>query len=320
MTTVRDMSSLVTPPPAIDRDRFGRPMVTPPSGKGKIAYTRATTFIDCIGDKFNLQQWEKRMVAIGLSQRADLLLSVTAHLDDKAELNRICDAAKEAAAASSSATTGTALHALAELVDRGQLLPVVPDSAKADIEAYQAATTDLSAVHIEQFMVQDPLKIGGTPDRVVKYDGKTYIADIKTGGISYDPGKIAAQLAIYARSQVYDIATGERSRHNADLDRGIVIHLPAGEAKCDLWFIDLQRGWQDVLLARNIREARKKKFNDLCSPFGPDLEVSLLDSIKAEIDKALDPDAIRALWRPDWSKDLTDYARARVDSLLASVS
>lgn len=316
--------TIVTPEPTIDRDRFGRPMVIPPNGGKKVPYQRCTSFIDVISDKWNLQKWEKRMVATGLATRADLLLSVSAHLNDKDALDRICEDAKEAAKASAAATTGTALHALTELVDRGQELPPLPESASADLAAYQAATTELSAVHIEQFMVLDSYRIGGTPDRVVKYDGKRYIADLKTGSIEWDPGKIAAQLAIYARAQTYDIATGARGRHDADLERGIIIHLPAGSGECRLYWVDLIAGWQDVILARNVREARKKKFADLCSPFGPDLLTQLQASVPLEkqIEACATADEVREVWSHhagEWTDALTALAKKHIAKLPAHV-
>lgn len=262
--------TIVTPPPTIPRDRWGKPLVVPPNGGKAIAYTRCTTFVDCIEDKFNLQKWMMRMTALGLASRPDLLLSVQAHRDDKRELDKACDAAKEAAAASAAATTGTALHALTELIDRGEDLPVLPPETVADLEAYREATKGLSAVHIEQFCVHDPYKIGGTPDRVVEHQGRRYIADIKTGSIEWGSLKIAAQLAVYARSQTYDVASHKRSPHGADLERGIIIHLPAGQAKAELVWVDLMAGWQAVLVARDVREQRVKKFNDLTRRFDDD--------------------------------------------------
>jgi hypothetical protein len=311
--------TIVTPPPAIQRDRYGRPMVIGPNGGKPVAYTRCTTYIDVLEDKYNLQKWMQRMVALGLSSRPDLLLSVSAHADDKRQLDKICEDAREAAAASAAATTGTALHALTELVDRGQELPVLPDSAKADLEAYRAATADLKATHIEQFCVLDPLQIGGTPDRVVSYKGQRYIADIKTGSIEYGVLKIAMQLAIYARSHTYDIATGERGSHDADLTKGLVIHLPAGEARCELHWVDLIEGWNAVTVARQVREKRKLKFTDLATPFaGLEAAVPVTDALVDRIRACATADAVRALWAENasvWTDDLSEVARAHIASL-----
>jgi hypothetical protein len=314
--------TIVTPDPTIDRDRYGRPMVIPPTGGKKVPYSRCTSYIDVLEDKFNLNQWSQRMVALGLASRPDLLLSVSAHRDDKKELNRIVEAAREAAAASAAATTGTALHALTELVDRGQELPVLQDHVLADLAAYKEATKDLNAVHIEQFMVLDSFKIGGTPDRVVKYKKGTYIADLKTGSIEWGALKIAMQLAIYARSHTYDVATATRGAHDADVKRGLIIHLPAvedpAEARCDLHWVDLEQGWYAVLTARDVRERRKATFKTLTEPFEAPLVPG--DAIKAEIAACTTPDAVRGLWgtyEAVWTDDLTTIARERVAELSA---
>jgi hypothetical protein len=320
--------TIVTPPPAIPRDHYGRPLVTPPGGGKPVAYTRATTFIDCIEDRYNLQKWMQRMVALGLASRPDLLLSVSAHRDDKSKLDRICENAREASAANAAATTGTALHALTELMDRGQDLPVgLSPAVMASLEAYREATKDLTATHIEQFCVQDPLKIGGTPDRVVKYQKTSYIADLKTGSIEWGILKIAMQLSVYARSHTYDVATGVRGDHNASIERGLVIHLPVVEdpkdARCDLFWVDLLEGWNSVVIARNVREKRKLKFNDIAAPFAPDLLTQLEASVplEAQIIACTSADEVRALWSAhasEWTDALTEVARKHIASLPAA--
>ena len=311
--------TIVTPPPTIARDRYGRPMVVPPAGGKPVAYTRCTSYIDVIEDKFNLQKWMQRMVALGLASRPDLLLSVTAHRDDKKQLDRICDDAREASAASAAATTGTALHALTELIDRGDTLPVIPDTATADLNAYRTATADLKAVHIEQFCVLDTLQIGGTPDRVVSYQGRRYIADIKTGSsVDWGALKIAMPLAIYARSHTYHPGTHERGIHEADTRRGIVIHLPAGTATCTLHWVDLDVGWEAVKVATKVREQRRIKAADLYTPFGPTLTPAKRIDLYAAIDRCLTADGVRNLWAEhadEWTDDLTAHATAHITTL-----
>lgn len=311
--------TIVTPLPTIDRDRWGKPLVMLPDGTKKVAYQRCTKFIDVIEDHYNLERWSERMVALGLASRPDLLLSVQAHTDDKNRLNEICRDAKEAAKASAAATTGTALHALTELIDRGKELPVgLPPGVVASLDKYREATSDLKSVHIEQFVVQDTLRVGGTPDRIVKHKRETYIADLKTGTISWGTLKIAQQLAVYSRSHLYDVTTGERSIHGASTQKAIVIHLPAvvdpAEARCDLHWIDIEAGWRAVLVAKNVREQRKLKFDDLTTPF-VDLVVTLEDSVKTQIAACNDPDAVRALWRETWTPELTKVAAERVAAL-----
>ena len=311
---------IADPAQDIPRDRYGRPIVTPPAGGKPEPYTRCTTFVDCLEDKFNLQKWMQRMVAIGLADRADLLLAVAAHKDDKTKLDRICEDAREAAAASASATTGTALHALAEQYDRGQLtdLSRLPGTARADLQAYIAATNDFRHLHIERFTVHDGFKVGGTPDRISGWTDGTYIADIKTGSVDFGGLKIAMQLAMYSRSVIYDHVTKQRTPlPDVNRDRGIVIHLPAGEATCRLLWVDLAAGWEAVQVARAVRNWRTRKnlLSEIAAtvlePVAADpLAPSLLDRIAT----ATSSDDLTVLWRShvgEWTDVHTQAAAER---------
>lgn len=252
------MTDLVTVTKPISRDRFGRPLVVPPDGGKPVPYTRATTVAETTDDRFNLEKWKVRMAAKGIADRPDLLLAVTAHADDKRELDKICDKAIEAAKASAAATTGTALHALSEVVDRGEDLPVLPDSARADLEAYRQAVTPFGIVAIEQFLVVDDHQIGGTADRIVELDGRRYIFDLKTGStVKFSMGAIAQQLSIYSRGVAYDIDTTERTPINVDQDRAIVAHLPSGSGQCSLYWVDIANGWEAVQISLRVRAYRK---------------------------------------------------------------
>lgn len=250
----------------IRRDRWGRPLILPPgavAGTKPKAYTRCTTYVDCLDDKFNLQQWEKRNVAIGLADRPDLVLAVAAHREDKKELNAITAKAQEAAQASAAATRGTALHALCEQRDRGRLHGSVPAAYQADLDAYHLATRMLRHTEIEQFGVLDDLKVAGTWDRLsaIQDQGELIIGDIKTGSIEWGALKIAMQLAIYAHAVPYNPATGERMPRTEPVNqqRAIVIHLPAGTGTCILYYIDIEAGWEAVQLAGQVREWRSRK-------------------------------------------------------------
>jgi len=306
-------------PDPIPRDGWGRPLVKPEGGGKPVAYTRCTTFVSVLEDTYNLQKWMQRMVAVGITQRPDIHLQIASLAHDldrnKKQLDQACDAAREAAAASAAATTGTALHQLTELIDRGRDVGVIPDAYQADLEAYRAATEGFRYTHIEQFCVLDRYKIGGTPDRVVKLDGKVYIADVKTGSIDWGIGKIAMQLAVYARSSTYDHVTGERGVHGAELDKGLIIHLPAGTGTCDLHWVDLLEGWQAVMLARKVRDWRAKKFRDLTQRY---TEGDL--GIAAEIQAAGSVDELNQVWAAHatvWTERHTELAAERKAALQA---
>lgn len=296
----------------IPRDRYGRPMVLQPGSKTKrVAYRRTTTFVGCLEDTYNLMAWKNRQVAYGMGQRKDLVLAAAAaDPTDKRKLGEIAEKATEHAMASASATTGTALHALTERVDRGQPLGFVPEEYKADIEAYQKATKSIEWSGIESFRVHDEWQVAGTADRVGRdHRGRLRIYDIKSGSIDY-PHKMAMQLAMYARSVPYDIATDKRGEpEELDLTRGIIIHLPAGEGRCDLYEIDIVKGWGACLIAKKVWGWRGTK--DLTRPFDPEAPAPVMPTWESLVRDARDLDDLRLIWkRADEIGELTEDLRA----------
>lgn len=313
MTAIADPFITATDPmEKIDRDRYGRPMIRNAANK-KEPYTRCTTFASVLEDTYNLSLWQQRMVAIGMVDRPDLQLAVAAHRDDKTKLNSLVNDALEAAKAHAAATTGTALHALTEQHDRGQLdLAHVPAAYRADIQAYIEVTAPLEMVQIETFGVVDELKIAGTWDRVVRVGGRCMIADLKTGSIDYGMGKIAIQLAIYAHCKRYDVTTGTRHQlPDVDQEHALVIHLPAGSGTCRLVDVDIAAGWEAVDLARQVKTWRARK--GLARDFDTS-NLALVDAIHA----AVSVEELERLWEANegaWTQTLTLIAKERKHTL-----
>jgi hypothetical protein len=283
----------------IPRDRYGRPLVLPPGSRSKrVGYRRTTTFVGCLEDTYNLMAWKNRQVAYGMGQRKDLVLAAAAaDPSDKRKLGEIAEKATEHAMASASATTGTALHALTERVDRGQPLGFVPEEYKADIEAYKKATQGIEWLGIESFRVHDEWQVAGTADRVGRDSkGRLRIYDIKTGSIGF-PHKMAMQLAMYARSVPYDIETDQRitDPEPIDLRYGVIIHLPAGEGRCDLYEIDIVKGWGACLIAKKVWNWRTTK--DLTRLFNPDDPAPEMPTWESLIRDARNLDDLRLIWK-----------------------
>jgi hypothetical protein len=282
----------------IPRDRFGRPMIIPPgSGKKRVPYRRCTTFVGCLEDTYNLMAWKNRQVALGMGQRKDLVLAAAAaRPDDKKTLNEIAEKATEHAQASSAATTGTALHALTERVDRGQELGYVPAEYEADIEAYREATKQIEWLGIETFRVHDEWQVAGTADRVGRFpwSHQPQIFDIKTGSVDF-PHKMAMQLAMYARMTPYDIATDTRmgDPDAIDLNYGVIIHLPAGQGRCDLYEIDIAKGWGACLIARKVWSWRGTRDLTRLITAEPPPPVATWESLTANADSI---ERLREIW------------------------
>ncbi|MEU5403700.1 hypothetical protein ABZ348_30915 [Streptomyces sp. NPDC005963] len=258
-----------------------------------------TTFIDCIEDKSNLTDWLCRMVLLGAMVRPDLL-ELARSLDpddpvDKKKLTALAEQAKDAAGANVKSRKGTYLHELTEYVDRGEPLPrAISEQDLDDMAEYVLATSPLEVVAAEQFVVVPELSVGGTFDRLARYEGPgpdgkhisgQFITDTKTGSLEYGRLKVASQLATYSRGRLYDhskfpvdtddkkaFAAWKKTSFPADQaaeayselppvnqDWGIVVHLPQGEATCKLYWADLRIGWALANLALTIRQTRSMK-------------------------------------------------------------
>src|SRR6516164_3746849 len=255
-------------------------MVLQPGSTKRVAYRRVTTFVDCLENQKGGQHPEKK------------------------KLNELASQAKEYALAGAAANTGTALHALTERVDRGQPLGIIPSEYEADINAYQTATHGIEWLGIESFRVYDRWQVAGTADRIGKDSrGRIRIYDIKTGSIDY-PHKMAMQLAMYARSLPYDIPTDKRSNpeHALDPQHGVIIHLPAGQGRCDLYEIDITSGWGACLIAQQVWRWRATK--DLTKLIDPDEAPQQSDLERAFTElgcarraaEALTLDELRQVW------------------------
>lgn len=314
-----------------ERDKFGRPRIKRADGSA-VYYTRCTTFVSAHEDQTLLTKWKSRQVALGLSLRDDLRLAFLAHREDRTEMDRLCSEAMDYAEAHAKATKGTAMHSICEQHDRGQQVTGLPVEAQTDLAAYAAATLDLTHVQIEQMTVHDEWKIAGTPDRVVEWMGRRYIADLKTGRIDYGAGKIAAQLAVYSRSLAYDHATGTRYEHGADQDRGIVIELPVGSGECRLHWVDLNAGWSIAQVCKKVREVRNIRDSQVFTTFGTKNDVTLHQvlanqvmttvpvSISDAITAAQTRDELTALWNETgsvWTEVQRNLASARSAALSA---
>ena len=251
-----------------DRDRWGRPLVIPPGGGKAVGYTRATTVAKTLDDGTALKKWAMRGVAVGVAERRDLRAEIGNNRDDNKALDRICEEALNAAGGKERRELGSQFHQWSEAHDAGEQPWGIDADGQRDLDAYANATADLTHIHIEQAVVQDDLRIGGTPDRITEWPAKGWrgIADVKTGGrdtssfMAYSALSIGIQLATYAHSVGYDVATGERfDLGDLDTRNGLVIHLVPGTAHVNLVWVDLEAGWEAAQHAVNVREWRKRR-------------------------------------------------------------
>lgn len=274
------------------RDQWGRYLVVPPGKSKPYGYTRVTTVAKTLDDGGGLLPWKATLAMTGLMRRQGLRGKFEALMsqhpdkgpwygsaDSKKQAKKLVEECAEAGGSTDRADLGTALHSIVEQINKGQAPLMVQPGTQADINAYRAATEDMiiDARFCELVVVLDEWRVAGSPDMLrVTVPGldEDVVADLKTGdNLDYSWQSIAVQMAAYANaSNIYvqgnadDGSEDERSPMPAiSRDVGLVIHLPAGQARCDLYTVDLASGWKAFVRSMWTREWRKNK--TLAKPF-----------------------------------------------------
>lgn len=197
---------------------------------------------------------------------AQLAHLVSAHTDPWAErktpMKELVRKAQEAGGSEDASGLGTAFHGLTEVLDGGTDPSYVPRQLEPWLNAYALAMQDWEPVLIEPFVVCDEIKAAGSPDRYIRHKdtGEVYCADIKSGANEPEyPMKVTMQVAIGAHSERYDQLTGQRTRIECSHDRGVLIHAPIRGSwpHVELYWLDLNRGWELSKLAYQVRESRR---------------------------------------------------------------
>jgi hypothetical protein len=251
-------------------------------------------------------------------------------------MDNTCEQALVHAQGEAAARVGSILHKFMQDADLGMDMSRVPAEYRPHLEAYRDAMTKLGAhpVHIEQFTVNDELRLGGTPDRVIAIDefpDEWFIADIKTGELNY-PLEHCMQLGCYAHSVLYDPATGQRHPYakRINTDRGLIIGVSADTGLVELRWVDIAAGWEAVQTATQVRAWRARK--NLSWPAGeviavppleappaaPELAPTAAAALLVAIDAAKDSDELIELWREAgarWTDEHTARAAARKAAL-----
>jgi hypothetical protein len=253
----------------VPRNQWGQPLIWQADGTLK-PYGRISKMAKELDTGEGLKLWSNAMTAIGLAQSPELAgqvfdlvdLSADPYGEHKKDLIRLAGEAQEFAGSTIKRELGTTLHYWAEVVDRTGDLDLVPAEFRADIEAYLWATVELEVLASELFVVVDEVECAGTLDRLLRMpDQRVVVGDVKTGQNDCDyPMSVETQVAIYAHGVRYDFETGERTplHENVDLNFGLLIHAPSGQATCELYPLDLVRGWKNALLAFEVTKARKE--------------------------------------------------------------
>jgi hypothetical protein len=168
------------------------------SWNGGPPYPSVTTILG-IKDKPALVGWAKRETAACAVRNLDVLERMVRSGGPQAAtdwLKRIPDYARDA-----SADLGSAVHAAAEGIARGQATPVAEDVGPF-VAAYRRDFLDVfhpRFIAVEAMVCSERYEYGGTADAFAEIDGEVWLLDYKTGAGVYPD--TALQLGGLARAQ-----------------------------------------------------------------------------------------------------------------------
>lgn len=257
------------------RDQQGNAMLRPEGSSFTVPYTPASGLADYLKDSVHLARHDERSVARGLGIREDLAAragsipwspgfvdDVKLNSQHGRELDAVVLRAKDAAGALVKADYGTTFHQVTEpgVVEAGGYVPARMES---DVASFWHAMRGFEIVATELFVVCDELGTAGTLDHLVRMPNhpRLLIVDKKTGKL--DPKDNGVQLTTYARGEVYDRETHERTPFldlygvEVDTNLALIAHTPAGGGVTHLVEVDLERGHASATLAAKVRDYHK---------------------------------------------------------------
>lgn len=290
-------------------DRWDRYLVVPNGEKKAVPHTRVTTTAKAMDDGYGVTDWKVRITAVGFAMdpilHGRLCTLVPELMDDldKYAIDKLCEEAKHKAGGDDAKDNGNILHAFSEKIDRGQRIHI-PDPYQRDIDAYRRKLDELEIRIVPELVERHVIipglsePIAGKADRFVHFGSTLKTFDLKTGKIgSYSWLAFAIQLALYSRAATFYNARTKTHEPVPEIDQqtGMICHLPAGQARCDIYFVDLDLGWKAAQLALAVRNWRKRgKSGELAEVWSPTAPSSNPDVRRARL-----LERARALPRPE---------------------
>lgn len=306
----------------------------PITGEPEALFPRVSTIAKTLDDQSGLTEWKLRKVARGMGLRPDLVARAAASdIDEKAVYAEIVKSALEASASKSGAIYGSAVHRFVERLDAGESMRslVVPAELRPDIEAYARTLKENHLAVVpgmtERVVVNPEHNYAGQWDRpYIDRSGDIRIGDLKTGAdvVEYGSLTYGVQQALYVHATHLTTPDymGYETMPELATDKAYIVHLPIGKGVCQIYCIDIIKGWRAAMLsfhARAIRSDARSGWMWAYAPASPEAAVQLRIGRSADIETLWtavgDAKRIGA-----WSDDMEAYALARYDVIRASTA
>lgn len=301
----------------------GAPMVMV-DGKNE-RFSRPSGWGKDLDDENALVQWKLWIALVGASNSPALRAKIVATKDeDKVSKKQLIEEAIQTGRGNEASDTGTALHAMScRWEDPDDEFD--PGEYRADLEAYQAELDrlGLASEAFEFRIVNVDYRAAGTADRLYRLTrdltvpdgsvlpaGTLVVGDLKTGKkLDFSLPSYCVQMALYAQGQWYDVATESFIETPPVNQRwGILVHLPVGQARCEMRWVDLDTGNWGAWLTSEVRAWRKKwRSGEFDAPIVPDPVMTP----EAVAEKIEDSELID-LHHPEWVDMMSPFAQERI--------
>lgn len=307
----------------------GAPMVKRQDGSGKWErYSRPSGWGETLEDRSNLETWRLNRAIEGVAASPALAAEIAANVGISEGAAQRRERAIQIGRGEEAADLGTALHKMTERVERGEEFKA-PPPYDADIAAYLSALDEagLTSEYIECKICSDEWRAAGTADRIYLLNkdllmpdgtvlpaGSRVIGDLKTGNrLDYSLPGYTIQLALYCDGVFYDVNTDERTPLPANLNTrwGLLVHLPAGSAHCELLWCDLAAGRDGARTVQAVRAWRKRTDFSGVFTYPPSDESAVLFQMIETVN--VDAQSMSSLSDDEWLDAMLPFCQERIN-------
>lgn len=298
-------------------------------------YSRPSGWGSDLDDESNLVTWKIDRAMEGVASDPSIAAMVASHIGEKDGAKERRERAIQRGRGEEAADIGTALHRMAERVERADGF-AAPEPYATDIARYLTCldTAGFTSEYIECHLVNDPMRAAGTADRIYKahrpldvpgfnviVPGQHVLADLKTGKrLDYSLPGFAIQLALYCDAMFYDVETNERTPlpDNLRTDVALLVHMPAGTGTCEFHWIDLEVGREGARIVRDVRRWRKR--SDFIQPFKfppSDVEAMMhtpMEVLTTTVFAPHEPE-LGDVTADAWVEAMSEFAQSRINTI-----
>ena len=321
------------PRPKDFRRANGAPMVRDLEHPTKWArYSRPSGWGGDLDDESALTLWKIDRACDGVASSPALAAQIAAIHGRSEGRKDLRERAIQLGRGEEAADLGTALHALAHRFETEPGFPV-PEPHATDLACYILARDNagLTSTHFEVTICADEWRAAGTADRIyqatrplVLPDGSTLepgqsvIGDLKTGAkLTYNVPGFCIQMALYADGVFYDVETDVRSPMPSGLrtDWGLLVHLPAGQGRCDFHWCDLETGRHGARVVQLVRAWRHRDdfIGDFVFP-ASDIE-AVLSSPMYDLEHPVEETWPAYEMDVEWAEAMKPWAQSRINAI-----